>query len=274
MNSKWKLISFLVIALSISTSCTKDPVNDTPNDSIYAIRSVFGYGKTHEKFIYNPIGKISEYQSFYFCSRFIYDDKGRLVRKEIATDPDMYSSVSHERSELMTSQNSTFTGFSIFEYELDGELKSVKNYFKKNELFEYTSMTSFEYDGDNIVKWNLHNSADVITQFYAYEYDNNSNVIKEKQYSYLFVAGPEPELIRETTYKYDSKNNPFRIYKETGTPGLYTNTNNIIETSSTLYLDTPGIDKYTTSKTNYDYNEKGFPVKVTIGTTVYEYVYH
>jgi len=273
MKSTVKFISFILLVVTLITSCTKDPVVDNTVDSIYAIRSIFGYGKTSSKFIYNSIGKITESQSFYFCNRYIYADNGRLVRKEIAADPNMYSSVSHERSELMTSQNSTFTGYSIFEYEQDGVLKSVKNYFKKNELFEYSSMLSFEYDGDNIIKWNLHDSEDVITQFYTYDYDLNNNVIKEKQYSYLFVAGPEPELIRETSYKYDNKNNPFKIYEELGQPGLYSNTNNIIETNSTLYIDTPGIDKYSTSKTNYEYNAKGFPVKVISENSVYEYIY-
>ena len=98
-------------------------------------------------------------------------------------------------------------------------------------------------------------------------------MINQKQYSYIFIDGPGPELVRETTYKYDDKKNPFRIFKDTGSPGLYTNMNNVIETNSTLYLDVPGIDKYTTNTTSYEYNEKGYPVKEISGTSVYEYRY-
>lgn len=75
-------------------------------------------------------------------------------------------------------------------------------------------------------------AGDTITQFYTYEYDDHRNVINEKQYSYIFVEGTGPELIRETAYAYDDKNNPFTIFKETGNPGLYSNTNNIVENSN------------------------------------------
>lgn len=273
MRSVRKLFILIIIAASIHTSCTKDQLIENPNDSIYAIKSVFGYGKTNSKFIYNAIGKISEYQSFCFCNLFVYDEIGRLVKQEIAADPDLYSSQSHDRSELMTSQNSTFTGYSIYEYDQGGRLKSIKNYFKKNNVFEYTSMNSFEYNGDNIVKLNLHNSENIITQFYTYEYDANRNILTEKYFSSLSFKSADPQLISETTFKFDNENNPFKIYQKLGRPGLYTNTNNIIESSTVLFLDTPGIDKYSTSKTNYEYNIKGFPVKVIAENSVYEYIY-
>jgi len=47
-----------------------------------------------------------------------------------------------------------------------------------------------------------------------------------------------------------------------GHPGLYTNTNNIIESNSVLYENVPGVEKFTTSKATYKYNAKGYPIKV------------
>jgi hypothetical protein len=123
-------------------------------------------------------------------------------------------------------------------------------------------MSSSEYEGDRIVRRNLHDSNDAITQFHTYEYDSKGNVTNEKYYSFLFISGTEPKLISEVSYKYDDKNNPFIIYKELGQPGLYTNPNNVIETNSVLYEDVPGIPKYSTSKTTYEYNDKGFPIRV------------
>jgi len=273
MKRASKLFNFIIIAAFIVTSCSKETDTEIPDDGIYAIRSTFSYGKTNTKFIYNSFGKIAEYQSFYFCYRYIYDNNGRLIKDEVAPAIDLYSSGSADRNELMTSQNSTFTGYSLYEYGLEGILKSKKYYNKNDGVYEFTLKISFEYENGNIVKWNMLNAGDTITQYYAYEYDNNRNVINEKQYSYIFTEGPGPELIRETTYQYDDKNNPYIIYKETGQPGLFSNTNNVIETNSTLFIDVPGIDKYTTSKTNYEYNAKGFPVKVISGTSVYEYIY-
>jgi len=275
MRTSSKLLVLLIIVVSIiSTSCSKDPVAEVPNDTIYAIRSVVGYGKTQDKFIYNSNGKIAESQSFYFFNRFTYDQKGRLVKRETAADPDMYSSQMHEKSELMTSENSIITGFNIFYYEQDGKLKSVMNYTLKNRTFGYTSMNSFEYDGNNIVKWNLHNAENIINQFYTYEYDNNGNVINEKQYSYLVTTGSEPALICETSFKYDNKNNPFKIFKELGQPGLYSNTNNIVESTSVfLFGDETISGNYSIVKTNYTYNSIGFPVGVSTADSNHEYRY-
>ena len=174
----------------------------------------------------------------------------------------------------MTSENSTIAGYSTFDYEQDGKLKSIKNYFKKNGTFEYTSMNSFEYDGNKIVKWNLHNSDNVITQFYTYEYDNNGNVINETQYSYLVTAGSEPALISETSYKYDNKNNPFKIFRGLGQPGLYSNTNNIIESNSVFpFRDETSSGNYSIVQTDYTYNSNGFPARVSTADSDYEYRY-
>ena len=110
-------------------------------------------------------------------------------------------------------------------------------------------------------------------RYYTYEYDNNRNVTRQRQYSYLAQEGEGPVLIRETTYSFDNKNNPFFIFKQTGSPGIFSNPNNSTETSSTLFIEVPGIDKYTHSTSSYEYNPKGFPVKVTAGSTVYDYEY-
>ena len=259
MKKTFNLNCFLIIVLTIITSCSNDPI---VVDGSYSIKSVVANGKVIEKYVYNDKNKIVEDQSFYFCNKYLYDDIGRLIKQEIAFDPDIASSTIHIKSELMTSQNSTFTANRIFEYNAEGKLFTQKYYVEKNVQFEYTSMVSLEYVGDKIVKYNLHNDQHTITQFYTYKYDNNENVLNEKQYSFLFAVGTEPKLIRETSFKYDDKNNPFKIYKNLGYPGLYTNTNNIIESNSVLYEDDPSIGKFSTSTTTYEYNKIGYPIKV------------
>jgi hypothetical protein len=269
MNDRIKFLGLLVIVLIIVSSCDKDDNTDNFYNKNYSIKSIFDNEKTNAKFMYNGNGKITEYQSFYFCNKYTYDANDRLTKQEVAVDQDIASSSTPiAKSELMTSQNSTFTGYSIFEYNSSGKLVTQKNYFKKKDQFEYTSMNSLEYEGDKIVKRNLHNAQNVITQFYTYEYDKNLNVTKEMHYS--FLLGAEPKLVSEVSYKYDDKNNPFIIFKDLGQPGLYSNTNNIIETSSVLYENVPGIDKFSTSKTTYKYNDKSFPIRVD-GAEEYKY---
>ncbi len=260
MKDTLKFFSLLIIVFTLITSCSKDFTVDNSKGDNYSIKSIFVDGKINQTFIYNASGKITETQSFYFYNKYTYDINNHLIKQEIAVDPDIYSSLYHIKSELMTSQNSTFTGYYVFEYNSAGKLQTKKNYFKKNGQFEYTSMCSLEYKGDNIVKWNLYDNKNIITQFYTYEYDSKGNVTKEKYYSLLEGAGAK--LVRESSFTYDDKNNPFKIYKDFGQPGIYSNTNNIVETNSVLYVEVPGIDKFSTSKATYIYNHKGYPISV------------
>lgn len=270
MKDKTKLFGLLLIVTVFIASCTKDPDIVNFRSENYSIKSITTKGKTSAKFTYNDYGKLIEFQSIYSCDKYFYDDNDRLIKLEVAVDPEIFSSSMPTKTTLMTSQNSTFTGRYTFEYNSAGQLVAKKSYFKRNGQFEYTSMTSLEYEGDKIVKSNLHNAQNTITQYYTYEYDSKGNVSNEKYYSFLLTPGTEPELISEASFKYDDKNNPFRIHRALGQPGIYTNTNNPIETNTVLYEDVPGIDKFSTSKTTYEYNDKGFPIRVN-GTDEYKY---
>ena len=278
MKTPTRFFGFVILGLVTITSCSKEDLDSLLNfdKNEYSIKSEVSGGETTSKFIYNSSGKIAEKETRYFYFRYVYDSDGRLAKVESAMDPSMLSStmpIGGMKTELMTSENCRITGYQILEYGLDNKLIRKKNYFDKSGDFEYTSMRSFEYNGDLIVRMNLNNSRDVITQYNTFEYDKNGNVIREKYYSYLFTGTPNPRLISEISYKYDNKSNPFIIFKALGNPGLDTNTNNVIETNSILHEETPGIDKYSSSKTSYIYNLRGYPVKVISGNSEYEYTY-
>ncbi|MCK4345866.1 MAG: hypothetical protein KAX05_11330 [Bacteroidales bacterium] len=281
MKTLTQLSGFAILVLITMTSCTKEEFDSVQNIEIYfdgvqnieiyAIKSVVRGDKTILRYIYNRIGKIAENEGRYFYNRYSYDNNGRLIKQESAVDLSVL--FSFPKTELMTFQNCTITSYKIFKYDQEEKLIEIKNYYKKEGDFVYTSMNSLEYNGDLIVKRNLHNKDGTITQFYTYEYDNNGNVEREKYYSYLFTESSEPRLISENTFKYDNKKNPFIIFKELGIPGLYTNTNNRIETNSILYEYVPGIDKFSTSKIAYEYNQYDYPVKEISDNDEYEYKY-
>lgn len=273
MKTLTQFFGFVVLALATLTSCTKEDFVLNQNIDDYSIKSEVFDGNTISMYIYNSNSKIAEQEGRHFYSRYSYDHDGSLIKRESATDPSMLSSSIPIEGELMTSNNCTITSYQFFEYDQDEKLIEIKNYFKKDGDFAYTSMRSFEYIGDLIVRMNLHNEEGTITQYNTYEYDNSGNVERKKYYSHLFTTSPKPRFISETSYKYDNKKNPFVIFKALGNPGLYTNTNNVIETNSILHEETPGIDKYSTSKTTYKYNWKGYPVKVFSGNSEYEYNY-
>ncbi len=265
------------------TSCTKEEFDGVQDIEIYidgvhyievyAIKSGVYGGKTISRYIYNRIGKIAENERRYSYDRYRYDNDGRLIKKESAWDPSVLFSLPPYRTELMTSDNSAITNQKIYKYDQDGKLIEIKNYYKKDGDFVYTSMNSLEYNGDLIVKRNLHNKDGTITRFYTYEYDNNGNVEREKYYSCLFTESFEPRIIIENSYKYDNRKNPLIIFEALGIPGLYTNTNNVIETNSILYEAPQGLDKYSTSKTTYEYNLRNYPVKVIRENDEYGYTY-
>jgi hypothetical protein len=107
MKATIKWSGLLITILTLIGSCSEDSVNDEFNSNIYSIRSVSVDGKTRAKFLYNSTGKITEYQSFYFCNKYFYDDNNRLIKQEIAADPNLASSSVHpEKTELLQKERS------------------------------------------------------------------------------------------------------------------------------------------------------------------------
>ena len=268
-------ISFVLIFLAFS--CTK--YEDIQSNGKYStdnehIKSVSSNGTINHLYLYDHAGKIVEENCLLYFKRYSYDENDRLVKVESAFDDAIYSSTFVERrTEFMTSQNSAVKSYSLYEYDNKGRLSKIENYANlTGKEFEYRSMKTFEYERSNIVKVNLCDpSTGKVAQYWLYTYDNQGNVINEKYYSNNFDYNEE--LIRETSYKYDKYENPYRIFSILGSPGLFMNVNNIIETNSILYLDVPGIDKYSTGKNTYQYNENGYSVKVNESGNVFEYNY-
>lgn len=264
MKANNLFISLICSFVLVTASCSDhDDVKVKSNNPF--IKEIIGQGKTLSKFLYNSSGKISESQDLFYYQRFTYDTQNRLVKAENAADLSMSSSSSNvwaRKTELMTSDNSEITHYQLFFYNQSGQLARIENYHMKDGNFIYNSKKTYEYDGNRIIRLNWHKLSGEITNYNSYEYDEKGNVISIKYYYTNYEGSSNPTLISETTYKYDSMYNPFRIYMEAGDPGLYTNINNVIETTNITYIEVPGFDKPTTSKTSYQYNSNGYPIKV------------
>jgi|GEM_PF-1124815 len=272
-NSIWFFV-FSGCLFTALISCSKEGSDDFQNINYDAIKSEVIGGKTHSLYKYNNMGRIEEKESIYFYSRYNYDGEGKLIKQESAMDPSLlYSSIIVNRTDLMTAQNSEITSKNYYSYNQEGKLMEIKHYYKENGDFIAGARRDFEYMGIFIVRRNLYNKEGELRQFFVYEYDEKGNVKNEKYYSYNFTTGSEPRLISESIFTYDDKNNPFVIFNKLGIPGLYTNPNNIIETTTISYVETPGIPEYSTSTTTYEYNNRNYPVKVITANSVYEYTY-
>ena len=272
-----QLVKYFCVAsviLILFSSCKKDDFEKNDFNDNDFIKSEVSNDNITSNYKYNAIGKIAETERIFFYNKYLYDNNGRLISRETAAAPSMYSSsLPIEKTELMTGKNSSISNRQIFKYDENGRLLEIENYFKTEDKFELRSKQSFEFIDEKIVKRNLHNEKGAITQFYVYEYDKNGNVKNEKYYSYPFTESSQPKLIRETSFKFDNKKNPFKIFNKLGNPGLYTNSNNIIETNLIRHEEIPGFEKYSTSTTSYEYNRNDYPIKVITENSGYEYRY-
>ncbi len=240
--------------LLLLASCEQDELIENQVSDASKIKSTISNGVLSSVFKYNQRGNIAEWENTFFYNRYLYDDEGRLILSETAIDPLSLSATYVEKTTLMTSENATIGSYQTFDYGPDHKLAEIKTYVRKDGSFVLTSTNSFEYENENIVRKNLHNEEGRITQFHTYEYDSRGNVEKEKYYSLPQTA--EPTLISESTFGYDDKKNPFSIFKALGNPGLFANTNNVVD-----------------ANTEYLYNQDDYPVRVTNGSSVAEYTY-
>lgn len=237
------------------------------------IKSIVQNGEITTNYKYNSIGEIEESEGTYFYHRYIYDNENKLIEVETAVSPSLFSSsLPTDNTELLTADNNSISRRQVFRYDENGNLLEIESYFRKEAEFEFSSINSVEFASSKIIRRNLHNENGEITQFYVYEYDKNGNVKNEKYYTYVFSESSEPRLITETSYKFDDKKNPFKILNQMGIPGLYTNSNNIIETNLTRHEEVPGFGKYSTSTISYEYNRNDYPIMV-LDDSMCEYRY-
>ena len=239
------------------------------------IKSVSSNGVIVHKYYYDSEGKIVEENCLSYFQKYLYDATGRLVKVESAFDESMYfSSIMERRTEFMTSKNSAVKNYTLYEYDQSGRLSKCVFYFNSFNTegkFELRSSRTFVYEGSNIVRVNLHDDTGRISQYNVYAYDRNGNVTNNKYYSNLF--GATNKLVSETSCKYDNYKNPYRIFRMQGNPGLFSNANNIIEINLIRHEEVQGLEKYSTSKTSYEYNKAGYPVKEITENGVWEYNY-
>lgn len=227
------------------------------------------------QYSYNNDNLISEVNSTLFYRKFHYDSKGKLIKEEVAISPDSYSSsipasFSHE---FVDPEKTGISMYSVYEYSRDGKLIKQLNYVPYEGEDDLRSIQTFEYDkNDRISKVLMHDDNEVLTQYSTYTYDIKGNVIENNSYSYLFIpAGTGPKHLSKAEYEYDTYNNPYAVFYQSGRPGMNSNPNNIIKVRTYNLLNTPGIDDINESTIEYQYNHiTRYPVRVINGE---EFIY-
>jgi hypothetical protein len=263
----------LILLLSFSViSCTKKDNSPSPNG---LLKKVITDGYTTGEYNYNDDNLITEVNSTMIYRRFLYDQSNRIIKEELAINPNAISSSRpvNMQNEFVDPDKTGITMYLVYKYSLEGNLSRQLAYVSSDGTFEFRSMRTFEYDSNNkISKILLQQNDSTVNQLITYQYDTRGNVTEENGYSYLFLpAGSEPTHLYKSTFEYDNYLNPFSIFSNTGSPGINSNLNNITKVLTISYLDTPGLPEQSQYIFSYEYDpDLHFPVKSSEGS---EYVY-
>jgi hypothetical protein len=169
------------------------------------------------------------------------------------------------RKEWVSPENTPKSISHKFEYNSKEQI--TRKYYIRPSV-NISDFMEFQYDNDRIIRvTGYYNNS--ISGYTDYLYDDYGNIIKQTKY--FISSNGITELSTTTEYEYDNMHNPYQSFKRLITPGIYTNPNNISKETCTLNFEVdPSIEKVQITENTYEYNDKGYPVKVNRLT---EYVY-
>jgi hypothetical protein len=268
-----KKISLMFFVSLIFFSCEKDKTEKqliVENIDIPLISKVLIGGDIYMEYSYNDANLVTEEKNKFFYAKHIYNNMNQLVKSDFYWDMLYISSDSHDyetamnKTEWTNPDNTPISNYHLLEYNDEGQLIRKSNIIQSGNI----KIVEFIYENDRIVRTTSY-SNNSISAYSDYVYDDNGNISK---LSHFWVSSAGIADLRTTTeYEYDNMHNPYQSFRRLTTPGVYTNPNNI--TKETYTIDGE-VDQYTEkvqiTEKSYEYNDKGYPVKVN-GLTEYLY---
>jgi hypothetical protein len=252
-------------------SCEKYEQLIIDNPDIPLISKVLIGGEVYKEYTYNDANLVKEEKSKFHYSRHKYNIKNQLITSDFYWDLRAASSDSRVLEDAMNRKewvNPDNTPKSISHYyEYSGEEQLVSKAYVRPQQ-SYSDIVEFLYEDERVIRATGYKE-DEISGYTDYSYDSNGNISKQERYHF----SPEgiAELTTTTEYEYDNMNNPYQSFKRLITPGIYTNQNNIVKETYTIHFEVDAfIEKVQIKENSYEYNDKGYPVKVN---EVTEYVY-
>ena len=254
------IFASLLIPIMIS-SCKKEDIADiNSNPEGKLLSQILDNGKAVNEYTYNTVDLIGEEKSKYDLSVNHYNDLNQLTSTEYYVNFNILSAnvqVSDSalnQTEWVTPDKSNKSGTLAYDYNSDGQL--IKTTYKPVAGIPQSS--EFTYNNDNKISQEILRWGDTETGYISYVYDDNGNLSEE--YLYNVVSGVA-ELSVSKVYEYDSEVNPFKSVSRTVVPGIYTNSNNIVKETYTMYARSgQGADNVQITENYYQYNNLGFPV--------------
>lgn len=268
-----KTLAFISLALLLLTiSCTREDYYPADN---WNLKKVKQEGHIVEEITYNRSNLVSEVNGIHFWKKFHYNELNQLTKEEVSMNPNSLSSSRpvNPTDVFVDPIKAGISMYSLFEYNIDGLLIEQKNYVPKDGQDELRSIVTYEHnDQDLISRVLMHNNDAEVTQFRTYKYDSKGNVTEEDYYTYNFnPEGTGPRHLNRTNFEYDTYYNPYKIFEQSGSPGIFSNLNNITKTTTIHFEPMNGIPPVYTSTISYEYDETTrYPVRVINGE---EFIY-
>jgi hypothetical protein len=168
------------------------------------------------------------------------------------------------RTDWVTPENTEISGRGTYSYSHD---KLTKVTVARLPSGSKTYVT-FEYDLNGRIGKKVFYYNNQPSSFIEYSYDEKGNLILE---THKDIVDGNPVISITEEYEFDDKNNPYKAFKRLMLPGEYTNENNIVKRTMTLFFDVYGVDKVQVTESTYEYNLQGYPIKKN-NMVRYEYI--
>jgi hypothetical protein len=260
-EKKWEsaiAIGFLIL-MSLA-SCNKEELSDSCSDSTKLTR-VRSADLTLEEITYTGDCNVYEYIVDFSYKKYSYDPLNRLIKVEEALliNPlSCFIPPTTDGGTYTDPRKATITRYYDLEYDDTGKLIKKSCYYLTGNFFELVSYQTYQYENGYIEQIDKHNPSDELTEKNIYTRDENGNVILDEYY--IKNNGEDFSLVLITACTFDDLENPYRVFNYEGTPGKYSNTNNILVcTRTNLYSGSAYVN---TDSFSYAYNDMGYPVEV------------
>jgi hypothetical protein len=267
-----KRIYFCLLLVAIFLSCKKEEQVIIVNPGVSLLSSVLIDKQLFNEYSYNNVNLISEEKSKFDYALHQYNDKNQLLSTDYYSNNDILSSdllvyeSAMNRKEWVTPVNGTKGGTMRYDYNSKGELIKTTYSRPLNSSSEYSE---FFYDANNRISRQTMYWENAKTGYADYSYDTKGNLIREILNSVSTTGAAE--LSTTILYEFDNQKNPYESFSKSMTPGINTNSNNIVKETYTIHLGVnQGTEKAQVTETSYKYNGKGYPVSKNNNV---EYVY-
>ncbi len=258
---KARLLVFVAGFILLLHGCSKENISGSAK-----ISRIYANGQLQSEYSYNSLGLLQGHVMYGFPGRkmmeesFTYDGSGRLTKKETALD-------------FSSGPNPVWSySYTDYIYRSDGRVSAEINYLKQGSNYVVSSKAQPTYDpGGRMVTRRLLLPNDSLARLTTYNYDNIGNIILKEEYSY---NNSVPHI--EYRYSYDAFDNKVNPHAgmPNSAPPYSININNILRTTVTNFVLTPGAPSTNTNTTTYNsYNGKGWPVNMFENGTNFLYEY-